>query len=500
MVEVKMEQELPVPSIPDGRDLLDTPDAGVAAIRGSALRIGGYVGGVGLSVVSSALLFRHLGVVASGSYVTVLSLVTLAGGISDAGLATIGVRELSTLSPAQAPRFYRGLSGLRLTFSAIGVLFAVAVAALSGYSSTLVVGTLVAGGGLMMQTSQNIYSLPLQARLRLGWVTAVDLVRQSGTAVAVVALVLVDASLLPFWATTFPAGLAATVAAARLVRGSVPLRPAIDRAVWGPLLRRTLPYAMASAVGVVYFRLAILIMSLVASGQQTGYFGASFRIVEVVFVVPQLIVGATFPIFARAARDDRGRLDYALGRMFDVCLLLGLATGLFLATGATFIIGVVAGPKFGPAAAVLRIEGLALIASFVGAVLAYGLLSLERYRAVLLVNLSVLVLSGVLTSVLASTDGALGAASATAIVEVLYTCMLGLAILAAGTRPRVTGGAVPRAVLASLLGALALVPAHLPSVARPLIAMAVYGAALLALGVVPRELLDQIPRPRRRLR
>jgi O-antigen/teichoic acid export membrane protein len=484
---------------PPASDLLDTPDAGVAAIRGGVLRTVGYVVGVAVSVVSSALLLRHLGVVATGDYVTVLSLVTLTCGAIEAGLAAIGVRELSMLPASLAQSFFRSLSGLRLACVSAGVLLALAIAVVSGYSSTLVAGTLLAGGGFVLLTSQTSYSLPLLVRLQLPAVTAIEVLRQIGTAAVIVALVLAGAPLLPFWAATIPAGIAATALGALLIRRSMPLLPTFDRGVWGPLLHRTLPYSMAAAVGVVYFRLAILIMSHVASGQQTGYYGASFRIIEVLFVVPQLIVGSTLPIFSRAARDDRKRLDYALGRTFDACLLLGVAVGLSLITGASFIISVVAGPKFAPAADILRIQGFALIATFVGAVLGYALLSLARYRELLLINLAVLLLSGVLTGVLASRYGALGAAVATTAVEILYTAILAVAVVRSGVRPQVSIAGMPRAALAALLGALALAPPNLPNVVRPLLAVTVYCVTLLVLRAVPRELLDQIPRLRKSL-
>ncbi|HTD10307.1 MAG TPA: hypothetical protein VK680_15585 [Solirubrobacteraceae bacterium] len=485
-------------SLADITDVLDTPDAGVAVIRGGALRMFGYVVGVATSVVSSALLLRHLGVVATGNYVTIVSLVTLTCGVTEGGLTAIGVRELSTLPPELVSNFFRSLAGLRLVAVVAGVLLAAALAFVSGYSTTLVLGTLLTGAGFALFTTQMTYSLPLLAGLALKAVTAVEVLRQIATAIAVVALVLVGASLLPFWAATIPGSILATVLAALLIRRSMPLLPAFDRAIWGALVRRTLPYSMAAAVGIVYFRLAILIMSHVATGRETGYYGASFRIIEVLFIIPQLIVGSTLPVFARAARDDRARLDYALGRTFDACLLLGVAVGLALVTGATFIIGVVAGPKFGPAADVLRIQGIALISTFVGAVLGYALLSLGRYREVLLINLAVLVLSGVFTAIFASSDGALGAAGATTGVEVLYTGMLALAVLRAGVRPQISRGGIPRTALAALLGALVLLPPSLPSVLRPVLAIAIYCVALLLLRAVPPELLEQLPGPRRR--
>jgi O-antigen/teichoic acid export membrane protein len=474
------------------QDLLDTPHAGPAAIRGGALRIIGYVVGIGVSVGSSALLFRHLGVVASGNYITIVSLVTLAAGITDAGLSGIGVRELSTLEPAAGRRMFRNLFGIRLILSAAGLLVAICFA-LVGYSSTLVIGTLVAGGGVLLQTSQDTFAMPLLAQLRLGWVTCVDAVRQVVTGLGIVLLVLLGAPLLPFWATAVVGGLASTCAGALLVRRSMPLTPAFEREVWAPLLRVTLPYALAAAVGAIYYRLAILIMSLVSSGQQLGYFGASARVVDVLVVIPQLLIGASFPSFARAARDDRGRFNYALGRMLDVCLLMGLAVSLGLITGATFIIKVIAGPQFAAAAPVLRIQGLALVASFLAAAFGYGLLGLQRYRATLVVNLTVLVFSGILTSVLASSDGATGAAISIVIVETLYAILLGGAVLHSGARPRVAVAIVPRALLAAALGALALVPAHLPSIVRPVLALAIFGVALVALRAIPQEILEQVP-------
>lgn len=481
----------PLPAAPD---LLDTPDAGVAAIRGGAVRTVGYVLGVAVTVASSALLLRHLGVVATGEYVTVLSLVTLTGGVTEAGLAAIGVRELSTLPSGMAQSFFRSLSGLRLVCISAGVLLALVYAVASGYPRIMVVGTLLAGGGFVALTAQTTYSLPLVARMQLHAVTVVEVLRQIATAALIVALVLAGAPLLPFWAATIFGSILATALGAFLIRRSMSLRPAFDRVVWRALLRRTLPYSMAAAVGVIYFRLAILIMSHVASGQQTGYYGASFRIIEVLFVVPQLIVGSTLPIFSRAARDDRSRLEYALGRTFDACLLIGVAVGLFLITGASFIINVVAGPKFAPATIILRIQGVALISTFMGAVLGYALLSLRRYREVLLINLAVLLLSGLLTGMLASSYGAVGAAGATTAVEILYTAMLAIAIVRAGVRPKVSIAGTPRVALAALLGGLALVPANLPDIVRPALAMAIYCMCVLALGAVPRELLEQLPR------
>src|SRR3954469_21532932 len=96
------------------RDLLDTPLAGPAAIRGGALRVIAYGAGVLLSVGSAALLFRHLGVEDGGRYVTVLSLRGLFAGLADAGLVTVAVRELTIRTGEDRQLFLQDLLGLRI--------------------------------------------------------------------------------------------------------------------------------------------------------------------------------------------------------------------------------------------------------------------------------------------------------------------------------------------------------------------------------------------------
>ena len=84
-------------------DILDTTEAGPRVIRGSVWRLGGYLAGILVTTLSAAVLLRHLGVVDAGRYVTVVSLVAIAGGLSDLGLTAIGVREYTTRTGTASP-------------------------------------------------------------------------------------------------------------------------------------------------------------------------------------------------------------------------------------------------------------------------------------------------------------------------------------------------------------------------------------------------------------
>ena len=62
-----------------------------------------------------------------------------------------------------------GLVGRRRHF--VGVALAIAFGLIAGYRHVLVLGTLVAGAGLLAQVTADVLSVPLQAQLLLGRLT-----------------------------------------------------------------------------------------------------------------------------------------------------------------------------------------------------------------------------------------------------------------------------------------------------------------------------------------
>jgi O-antigen/teichoic acid export membrane protein len=478
-------------------DLLDTPHAGPATIRGSLLRFTGYGVGVLLSVVSVSFLIRHLGIGDFGRYVTVISLITIVGGVTDAGLATIGVREYTLRSGERRDALMRNLIGVRLVLTTLGVLGATAFAVVAGYGPALVLGTVLAGVGLVLATTQATLAVPLSAMLRLGSVTALDLLRQVLLVAGILVLVAAGAGLVPFLALQVPLGVVLLVGTAALVRGTMPRRPAFDRREWRLLLGSVLPYAAATAIGSIYLRVTVIAMSLLASELQTGYYATAYRVMEVIIAVPTLVVGATLPVLARAARDDQERLVYVLQRLLDATLIVGVGIAIAVAFGAPFAIKVLAGGESDPSIAVLRIQAITIVTAFVTTSWAYGLLSLHRHGSILVYSFAALLGGLALTAALVPGLEAKGAAIAYVggelIVMVLAYALLKRAMPELRFSLRVP---VRVAGAAAAAGLVALVPG-LPSAAAAAAASAIYLAVLFALRAVPQELLDALGRQRR---
>lgn len=478
-------------------DVLDSSAAGGLVIRGGVFRVASYAAVVALSILSFALLARHLGVVRFGQYTTVISLVSLVSMVTDAGMSNLGTREFAVRKGNDRDTLMRDLLGLRVALTTIGVALATLFAALAGYDGALLAGTVAAGLATVALVLQHTLSIPLAAELRLGTVSLLDVARQALTVIALVALIASGSGVFPLLAVTLAVYVLLMPVTAALVRGQISLRMELRPRRWLKLLRLTVVFSLATAVGTIYVYTAQILTSLVSNAHQSGLFAASFRVFIVAATVPGLLVSGALPLLARAARDDRERLAYAVQRIFEVSLILGVATALGLLAGAQFIVHLVAGPQFAGAAAVLRIQGLAMIASFLVAGWGFALISVKRYRGLLAVNALAFAVSCVLTLTLAAAHGARGAALAT---------LCGEATLAAGTllalvhgrpefrpQPRV----VPKVALAAVPAVAIAEVGGLSSLARTALALAAYALVIAITRAVPKELTELVPRPRR---
>jgi O-antigen/teichoic acid export membrane protein len=484
--------DTPVADAPAG-DILSTSAAGPAAARGGGLRVGGYIVGALFSVISAALLTRHLGVVRFGEYVTALSLVAIVGALSDLGLTAVGVRELSTRQPDERWPLARDLLGLRITLTLVGSVAIVAIAWLA-YSPTLAAGVALACVGLLLQATQDNFALPLLVGLRLGMVSALELSRQLLSTVFTIVLVLAGAALVPFLGVSIPVGLIVLVATALLVRNTRALTPTFSFARWRKFVRPMFPYSAAVAASSLYLRVSIILVSLLGTAAQLGYFSLSFRIVEVLTPVPALLAGSALPIFAHTVRgDDHDRLGYALGRVFEVALIAGAWVAVSIAVGAPLALAIVGGPRFAPAAPVLAVQGVGLGAMFVSLVWANGLLGLGLYRQILASSLIGLMLTAALVAALVPIDGAQGAAIGTSTGEIVLAIMQ--CVLVVRRRPllRPSLRIVPGVALATALGLTPLALTPIPVIVRLVISTALFAGVLLITRAYPRELLDLLP-------
>jgi O-antigen/teichoic acid export membrane protein len=475
------------PDAPPG-DILDTRQAGPAVIRGGMLRVLGYGLGMVATVASSAVVIRHLGLIDTGRFTTVTAMITIVVTVSDLGLTGIAVREYAVGKEGEGQQFLRHLLGIRLLIAVSGVAIAVLFGLLVGYPEVMILGTVIAGVGALGTVAQDACSVPLQVSLRFAWVAGIQLAMQVGVALEAVLLALAGAGLLPFFAMQIPVVIPAVIVTAIIGGRDARLTPKMNARKWRGMVARILPYSAAVVLSVLYFQVAQIMVSVLSTSTQTGYFGVAFRVLLALTTVPPLLVSTALPVLARAARDDEERFAYATRRLAETMLVAGCAVALALFLGAGFAVRVVAGPGFGPAVDVLRIQAIALLGTFVIGARGYSLLSLDRLRAMMISNGIALAVVLAVGLPLVSEYGAEGAAIAMVAAELTLAVCYEIALTRDRPQLRLAPDFLLRAGAATLVAGATATALGLSSLASAVVGLAIYVVLVATVGIVPPEI------------
>jgi O-antigen/teichoic acid export membrane protein len=480
------------PQVPVSEDPYAVGEAGERVIRGGSLRVAGALAGLLAGVVSAPLVVRHLGVTDFGHYLTVASIIFIVTALTEGGLGNVAVRLFSVGDAHERRALITNLTGLRIALGALGALVAIGFGLISGYPHVIVVGLALGSVGFVFASVQGAYAVALNGTLRLTALAGIDVFRSLATSALLVTLVLVGSGLTGFYTVAAVVQGSALIATGVLVRHEVSLRPAFKLERWRELGRETALYALAATLGVVYFQVALIAMSLLDPGVQTGYYAIAFRIVEIVNGIPWLLAGSVLPVLAVAAANDRERLRYVARRVFEGAVIAGGWVAVIIVIGAEFGIDIVAGSKGHPSIGVLRIMGIGVTATFVVSSWGFVLLSLRQYRQLVIANVSALVLALALSLALIPTLHARGGAITTAALEL---ALAGSYMVLLARRGIVAPGrfVVCFALAVGLGLGVGVLLLAINAVLAVLAGSVVYFAALWALRAIPSELIDALP-------
>ena len=99
---------------------------------------------------------------------------------------------------------------------------------------------------------------------------------------------------------------------------------------------------------------------------ENGLFATSFRVFEVLFGLPLLVLSVALPLLSVAGAEDVQRLRFALQRMTEVALAASVLLVLVLVPLAQPAVELLGGEEYADAGRVLRIQALALVPVFLG--------------------------------------------------------------------------------------------------------------------------------------
>lgn len=153
----------------------------------------------------------------------------------------------------------------------------------------------------------------------------------------------------------------------------------IDFNFYKTAIKNSLPYAVLTLIGLLYFRVDVILLSIFKNNAVTGYYGAAFRFLDAVHFIPLAISTAIFPLMSRLHYNSVGELKNIYFKTTSILFVLSIPITFIFFFGAEFLINLLYGPSFNQSIPVLRILAFTIPFMFLHVPGSHLLFASEQY-------------------------------------------------------------------------------------------------------------------------
>lgn len=461
-----------------------------------------------VAIVTTAALTRALGVFEYGELTAAFAFISIFGVIADFGFFQILVREIAR-RPNEEEAITNNLFSLRTLFGlAVYALAALLVWLIpeSVYSANVKIGVLLLALASFLLSINTTLIGVFQAHHEMHKAVVGDVASRL-VLLGLILFALTKEVNLPVIFSLY--GLANglnLIVTYGYLRRRLRLRFAYHAAHWRTLLKEAWPLGVVTMLGIIYFRIGTVILSVLQEPTDVGIYGAAYKIFEFLTIVPGLFMGTVFPAITRLIELDQERLRRVIQASFDTLMMIALpATAglIFVAPGA---ISLLAGREF-VTANTLQLSGqpltgvhalivlaIALIPVYLGNLWGPVVVAYNRQLQLIWPSLLAVLLNIILNLLLIPRGSYLAAALVTLMTETYIAYAWGR--VAQKSLPlKLQTNRLWRIVLAVACMASVVWPIrHLPTLLVMAIGGGVYLASLWLFRAIPQDLLESLRR------
>jgi|GEM_PF-889020 len=447
-----------------------------------------------LSFAYTIFYVRMLGEHVFGQYATVLAFTGLFSIFFELGMTQYVERSLAQ-DRARLPELLWMLVIVRLALALAGILLLPVMAFALGYEQLIVLCVLVQSLSFIFAALLAPLMAILTSHERYDLWTACQVVGQLGTIGLGASVLWLGGGLVLLMLSGLVVMLLQIVYCLLAIRRSRigSLRFHFEPSHVPAFLRASLPFALTALALTISFNIDTFLLSLLQPSNVVGWYSAAYRLVPTMVSILGGFLVVITPSLARTYLSDRETVHRWTRTSIKWLAMFGLPVAVGTSLLAAQIIGLLYGPSFAPAAAVLALISLdiplRLFNAFAGNVTAAVGLEHSAWRTFM---------SGALLGVLLYPPaillfGMLGAAAVTVLTDGLNAALF-YRLLGKQLHANEVGTTLLKVGAATLLMGLS-VWALRPLVLLPVVVIAgmlTYLVAALALGLIDQQLLSRM--------
>ncbi len=359
-----------------GRDMSRTQ----AIAKNTVIQVVGRTFGTIFGLITLGVMTRYLGTTGYGAFTTVTSFLQFFGILVDFGLSLTTVAMLSERG-ADKDRITSNIFTLRIISAAVFFALAPLVVLAFPYSHEIKSGVGIASASFFMIALNQVLTSVLQKELRMARAAMAEVIGRLGLLLGVLAVAHWQLGLGWMLAALVLGNVLTAAWNWLLVRKLVRVEWRFDWPVWKDVFDRSWPIALAITFNLIYLKGDVIVLSLTRSQSEVGIYGAAYKILDVLTVIPIMFMGLVLPLLVKAQQENSpGDWKRIMQKAFDFMAVLAMPL-----VAGTLVVGdalmhLFAGEAFADSGRLLVILILAAAAVFFGSFFGHAIIAAKKQR------------------------------------------------------------------------------------------------------------------------
>ena len=273
-------------------------------------------------------LARYLGTVGFGKYNFVFAYLSFFGIITDLGLQTILVREMSR-DASITPKLIGNAFIIRLILTIFAVVLSIVVITLMSYPADTTSYIYIATFTIFFISFSDFYATIFQANLRMEYKMIAKLSFKVLSAALIFWIIFSHGTLMQVMIVLVFSEMIKTLISYSFSRKFVKPRFEIDFGLWKYLFKESLPLALTVVIWIIYYRIDVVMLSIMQGDAQVGIYSAAYKLSEPLSLIPSALMVSLFPIMSASFKTSEERLikSYKLAIRYLLIIMLPIAVG-----------------------------------------------------------------------------------------------------------------------------------------------------------------------------
>lgn len=369
-----------------------------------------------VSLITTGILTRRLGIEVYGQYIFITSILVFFDSLADFGTSIMGVREASRKEGEEQVKVWTNTLISRLIMAGLSLALGIIFIFFWNDFREIRIEAILAWVMILFTSLAGSFGVVWQTRIRMEIKVLIEVMFPT---IFLLCLWIYGGNISLRWifGTYLFARIVTLTWGWWLGRGTIKFK-LVDKKLISKILKISWPMGVYLLIFSAYDRAVdSLMIQRYLGAREVAWYGLAYKIYGVLIQPAYFLVNGIFPILSKKQKQSTSNNIFKTSAIILFLSSVLVITGVWLM--APMMVSILAGSEFGASVGVLRILIVALLFAYMGHLVGFTLISKEGQKEMLGVGLIILIFNLIGNLVVIPRHGIMGAAMVTVLTEML---------------------------------------------------------------------------------